>query len=97
MLKYSAKKNNGFTLIELLVVIGIIGLISTIAVISLNTARSRARDVKRKTDIKTIKTALELYNSDYGKYPAAGACTYGANFLFIARVVSPGFLHLRHT
>jgi prepilin-type N-terminal cleavage/methylation domain-containing protein len=53
-------KRKGFTLIELLVVIAIIGLLSTLAVVSLNGARSKARDAKRLSDVKAISTAIEL-------------------------------------
>lgn len=50
----------GFTLIELLVVIAIIGLLSTMAVISLNSARAKARDARRLSDVKQISTILSL-------------------------------------
>ena len=64
-------KNNkrGFTLIELLVVIAIIGLLSTLAVVSLNSARQKARDARRQSDIKQISTAMELYMSQVDSYP----------------------------
>lgn len=61
----------GFTLIELLVVIAIIALLATFAVVSLNSARSRARDSKRLSDIKQMHTALELYFNVYNRYPIA--------------------------
>ena len=54
----------GFTLIELLVVIAIIGLLSTLAVVSLNNARGKARDARRVSDVKAIQTAIELYKAD---------------------------------
>jgi prepilin-type N-terminal cleavage/methylation domain-containing protein len=63
------KQSKGFTLVELLVVIAIIGLLSTLAVVSLGSARSKARDARRISDIKQIQTALELYFSDQGQYP----------------------------
>ncbi len=53
----------GFTLVELLVVIAVIGLLSGIAVVSLNTSRAKARDAKRKADLKQIDTAIQLYVS----------------------------------
>lgn len=59
-------KNNrkGFTLVELLVVIAIIGLLATIAFLSLNRARSKARDAKRVSDVRQIQSGLELYYND---------------------------------
>jgi len=62
-------KRQGFTLIELLVVIAIIGLLSTLAVVALNNARSKSRDAKRVSDIKSIQTALELFFADKSTYP----------------------------
>jgi len=64
------KWKSGFTLIELLVVIAIIGLLSTLTIIALNQARARSRDARRLADIKQIQTALEMYYSDTGSYPA---------------------------
>ncbi|MFZ4648227.1 MAG: type II secretion system protein [Patescibacteria group bacterium] len=69
------KSKVGFTLIELLVVIAIIGLLATLSVVALNTARIKARDARRVSDIKQIQTALELFadanTSTSGIYPAA--------------------------
>ena len=68
----------GFTLIELLVVIAIIGLLSTLAVVALSSARTKARDSKRLSDLKQLQTALELYYTDKNGYPAAAtAITLG--------------------
>lgn len=62
------KSSKGFTLIELLVVIAIIGLLSSIVLASLNTARAKARDAERKSDMKQISNALELYYNTYQTY-----------------------------
>jgi type II secretion system protein G len=62
----------GFTLIELLVVIAIIGLLSTLAVVALSSAREKARDAKRLSDLKQVQTALELYYTDKNDYPDEG-------------------------
>ncbi|MFA6427478.1 MAG: prepilin-type N-terminal cleavage/methylation domain-containing protein [Candidatus Magasanikbacteria bacterium] len=59
----------GFTLIELLVVVAIIGLLSTLAVVALSSARKKANDSKRLSDMKQIQTALELYYTDNNLYP----------------------------
>ncbi|PLX28805.1 hypothetical protein C0581_00730 [Candidatus Parcubacteria bacterium] len=59
----------GFTLIELLVVIAIIGLLSTLAVVALGSARKKANDSKRLSDVKQVQTALELYYTDNNTYP----------------------------
>ena len=76
------KKNNqktltGFTLIELLVVIAIIGLLATIVMVSLNTARGKARDSNRKASLKQMSTALEMYYNDNNAYPSNSGSWWG--------------------
>ncbi|MBP7741430.1 MAG: type II secretion system protein [Candidatus Pacebacteria bacterium] len=63
----------GFTLIELLVVIAIIGILSSVVLASLNTARAKANDAKRFTNLQAVRNALELYaTSNNGQYPNSG-------------------------
>ncbi len=62
--------HKGFTLVELLVVISIIGILATLISANLNEARSRARDAVRKSDLKSVSTALRLYYNDAGSFPA---------------------------
>jgi len=69
------KNQKGFTLIELLVVIAIIGILSSIVLVSLNSARSKARDAKIKGDMAGINTALVLYSDSGGVFPAHDATT----------------------
>jgi len=73
--------NRGFTLIELLVVIAIIGLLSSVVLASLNTARARANDARRQSDVDTITKALVLYSLDNnGSYVENGSgCGSGGN------------------
>ncbi len=63
-------KSRAFTLIELLVVIAIIGILATVVIANLNSARSRARDAKRISDIKQVQMAMNMYYMDHGRYPA---------------------------
>ncbi len=67
-MKLSSVKR-GFTLIELLVVIAIIGILSSVVLASLGTARSKARDATRISDMKNIQLALELYYDGSQTYP----------------------------
>jgi len=60
-----------FTLVELLVVIAIIGILSTLSVVALNSARAKARDARRLSDIKQIRTALDMYYDSAGTYPTS--------------------------
>lgn len=64
------KRQNGFSLIELLVIIIIIVILASVSIIALNGQRAKARDAKRISDVKQVRTALEFYYSDEGAYPA---------------------------
>lgn len=63
------QKQKGFTLIELLVVISIIGLLASIALVSLNGARVKARDTRRVADVRQLVTALNMYYNDNNTWP----------------------------
>lgn len=60
---------HGFTLVELIVVIAIIGLLATIGISSYQNVLRNARDAKRVSDAREIKTALAAYYARNGEYP----------------------------
>ncbi|MBI4224706.1 MAG: prepilin-type N-terminal cleavage/methylation domain-containing protein [Candidatus Sungbacteria bacterium] len=65
--------HKGFTLIELLVVISIISLLASVVLASLNSARAKARDARRISDLKQLSTALEFYYDANNAYPSVSA------------------------
>lgn len=84
------KYKRGFTLIELLVVISLIGVLATLVIANMNSARERARDAQRKSDLRNIQTALRLYYNDMSVYPQGssgsivacnGTCTWGGAWI----------------
>lgn len=73
MKKFTIKAAKGFTLIELLTVISIIGILTGLLTVSFLGVRVRGRDAQRKSDVKAIQSALELYRADNDAYPATSA------------------------
>ncbi len=82
MNKLAKNYKQGFTLIELLVVISIISLLSSIVLASLSDARIKARDTARIMEMKELQTALNIYFSNHGDYPAPTPSLGAENFVF---------------
>lgn len=61
-----------FTLVELLVVIGIVGILIGLVTAGAQAARRRGAITKAKTTIAALETAIAMYESDLGVYPATG-------------------------
>lgn len=75
-------KSEGFTLIELLTVIAVIAVLTGILSVSYAGVRQRARDAQRKSDVKQIQSALELYRADNDMYPPSlTLATCGGSFV----------------
>lgn len=75
-MKYMRLK--GFTLVELLVVMAILSVLVSLIAGGFRSSQARGRDAQRKSDLKQIANSLELYYSDYNKYP--DTIPWGAEF-----------------
>ena len=76
--KIRRSRRPGFTLIELLVVITLIGILIAVGTVSYTNAQKKGRDGRRKTDLKSLQQALELYFHTNGIYPGWTSPTPGA-------------------
>jgi general secretion pathway protein G len=71
-MKYTNKQaatQGGFTLIEVMVVIVIIGVLAALIVPQVMSRPDEARATAARTDIASIKQALNLYKLDNYRYP----------------------------
>lgn len=62
--------NKGFTLMELLIVIAILGILVAIGTGSFTASQIKAKDMRRKSNLRAVATALDVYFTDKGQYPA---------------------------
>lgn len=61
---------HGFTLIEIMVVVVILGILAAIIIPKISDRPEQARRTKAILDIKSIETALLLFQMDNGFYPS---------------------------
>jgi general secretion pathway protein G len=59
----------GFTLVELLIVLAIVALLLTIVTPRYFSSLERAKEVTLKEDLKIIRTSLDRFYGDRGRYP----------------------------
>jgi prepilin-type N-terminal cleavage/methylation domain-containing protein len=91
----SRRPRAGFTLVELLVVIAIIGILAGMVMAVIPGVVKNAKKAKAKLEAQDIATAIQHYDSVYGRFPVssggapnqsaqsaagAGDFTYGAGF-----------------
>ena len=69
--KYKVQNAKGFTLIELLVVMAIIAVALGVSLFGLANSRLESRDSRRKADLESIRSAIEIYRADCGSYPTS--------------------------
>ncbi len=78
----SSCHKKGFTLVELLVVISIIGILASLSTVSVNIARQKARDAKRKADIAQVQLALYFYYDDHLEFPSTPSMEFQPDDVF---------------
>jgi len=63
----------GFTLVELILVMAVLGVMATTLIIAINPLGQfqKSRDAQRKSDLRQIQSALEMFRSDNGSYPTS--------------------------
>jgi len=62
-------RSGGFTLIELLVVVAIIGILASVAVGNYRRSIVKAKEAALQQDLYTMRTLINQYFADKGKYP----------------------------
>jgi general secretion pathway protein G len=73
----------GFTLIELLIVVAVIGIVAAIAIPNLLVALQKGKQKATMGDMKSVGTALEVYNTDNSMVPNADLATLNTATYFI--------------
>jgi prepilin-type N-terminal cleavage/methylation domain-containing protein len=79
MLRLSRRPRAGFTLVELLVVIAIIAILAAMTLTALSGASRSAKKMKARLEAQAIATAIEGYDSAYGRFPVSVAAQNAAN------------------
>lgn len=64
-----SSKQSGFTLLELIIVVSLIGILAAIVLPNLIDKPTRAKEAVLKTNLRTLRDALDQYYADKGKYP----------------------------
>ena len=91
--KQQNRQQTGFTIVELLIVIVVIAILAAISIVAYNGIQTRGRDAQRLSDVATVQKAMELFNTDQGRYPnptAGGAATWDETWVRQASCLTAG-------
>lgn len=66
---HTALRQQGFTLIEVMIVVAILGILATLVVVNVAGNTDKALVTATKSDLQSIKQALDLYKLDNYRYP----------------------------
>ncbi len=86
-------RGNGFSLIELIVVIAITAVLLAVTLPNFVSSRERARDTKRKEEMRQLKNALRLYYNDFQTYPVNSNCPKPSGGTYVNYVMGCGTTH----
>jgi general secretion pathway protein G len=75
------RRQRGFTLIELIVVCAIIGILSVAAVANYRRSIVKAKEAVLQQDLYTMRTLINQYFADKGKYPSDLQALVEAHYL----------------
>ena len=67
----SRRRRAAFTLVELLTVIAIIGILAALLLPVLSAVKRSAQKVKAQTEMQALATAIQAYDSAYGRFPVS--------------------------
>ncbi len=68
-----SQRNKGFTLLEILVVIAVIGILMAILIPRFTGIQTDAKTKQAQSDLRALKTAVEVYRNNNDAYPAAAS------------------------
>ena len=91
MRDFLKKSQQGFTLIELIIVMVIIAILVLLLLPNLANGPKRARDSQRKSDFRSVQSALEQYFADNNSYPPDGGGGNGG-FTGLATYLVPRYI-----